>query len=202
MDYIEGLFLGKLWSDTDFENRKHVNLFILYGLLVDLIVVYGYFTGKLIGFFTDGILLKIVIYAVLFFACPFICFKYYKMPFWGKILVLLEKAYKALLVMSFTVSWIFPRITVQSADLRDFLITYLNNTLEKYTEKFYDTAGTFATVIGVVAGGIHTVFVVVVTAAAAVILPGLVFIALRLLQYGYDKLIERVLIRGLMTGRK
>lgn len=46
LDYLEGLLLGRLWSDTDFENRKHFGLFVIYGLLVDAIVLYIYISGK------------------------------------------------------------------------------------------------------------------------------------------------------------
>ena len=53
MDYMEGLFLGSLWSDTDYENRRHINLFILYGVLVCGIVVLSSFTGQFADLLND-----------------------------------------------------------------------------------------------------------------------------------------------------
>ena len=89
MDYLEGLLLGRLWSDTDFENRKHFGLFIIYGLLVDAIIFYIYIVGKgLLGFGIIGPL-HIAVFTLLFLANPFICFRYYRMPWWGKIFILL-----------------------------------------------------------------------------------------------------------------
>ena len=202
MDYIEGLFLGKLWSDTDFENRRHMMLFILYGLFVDALVLFSYWTGKIIPVLSGISILKIIIFALLFIACPFICFRYYRMPLWGKILVLLEKLYKHVLIVGFTVSLLLPRLTVKSGDLQTFMVDYLNKTLEKYTEKFFESAGTFATIMGVVSGGIHVMVVIFFWAIVAVVLPGLMYLLYRLVQYGYDFIIARFIIRKYLVRRK
>ena len=202
MDYIEGLFLGKLWSDTDFENRKHLALFLLYGLFIDCLVIFSYWTGKVIPVLSGINVLKVVIFAILFIACPFICFRYYRMPLWGKILVLLEKLYKHVLIVGFTVSMILPRLTVKSGDLQTFMIDYLNKTLEKYTMKFFESAGTFATIRGVVAGGIHVVGVIFLWAVAAIFIPGIVYLIYRLVQYGYDYIIARFVISKFFARRK
>ena len=202
MDYIEGLFLGKLWSDTDFENRRHLPLFIMYGLFVDALVIFSYWTGKLIPVLSGISILKIVIFALLFLACPFICFRYYRMPLWGKILVLLEKLYKHVLIVGFTVSLLLPRLTVKSGDLQTFMVDYLNKTLEKYTEKFIESAGTFATIMGVVSGGIHVMVVVFFWAVIAVVIPGALYLVYRLVQYGYDFIIARFIIRKYLVRRK
>ena len=66
MDYLEGLCLGRLWSDTDFENRRHLSLFLLYGVFVDLLVVYNYLTGGMNGLITGAFLQKVIIFVVLY----------------------------------------------------------------------------------------------------------------------------------------
>jgi len=202
LDYAEGLFLGKLWSDTDFENRRHAGLFIIYGFLVDIIVVYNYLFGKtLIGIGDFGTIQHILL-ILLFLGCPFLCFRYYRMPIWGKILILLEKVIKSLLLTSFTVSMILPRLTVKSPELQDYILNYLNGTLEKYTEKFQASAGSFSTVIGVLAGGVHVVFVVLLIVLAAVVVPGVIFLIFRLAQYLYDLAINKFVIKRFFPGRK
>ena len=202
MDYLEGLFLGKLWSDTDFENRRHVTLFILYGLFIDAIILYTYFTGKLVPMLSGAGILKIAIFIILALAKPFVCFRYYRMPLWGKILVLLENLYMHMLIVGFTVAALLPRLTVQSGDLQTHLVDYLNGTLEKYTEKFVETAGSFSTVFGVVAGGLHVMVIFALCAVAAIVIPGLVYIAYRMVQYGYDWLIAKFIIRKFFVRRK
>ena len=202
LDYLEGLLLGRLWSDTDFENRKHFGLFVIYGLLVDAIVLYLYISGK--GLLNFGIIgpIHIAVFTLLFLANPFISFRYYRMPWWGKILVLAVKIYKSYLIVSYTVSLLLPRLSVQVDDLQDFLMTYLNGTLEKYTEKFQASAGSFSTVLGVLAGGVHVVGTVLLYALAAIIIPSLIFLAIKLVQYVWDWIVNTLIIKRFFPQRK
>lgn len=202
LDYLEGLLLGRLWSDTDFENRKHFGLFVIYGLLVDAIVLYLYISGK--GLLNFGIIgpIHIAVFTLLFLANPFISFRYYRMPWWGKILVLAVKIYKSYLIISYTVSLLLPRLSVQVDDLQDFLMTYLNGTLEKYTEKFQASAGSFSTVLGVLAGGVHVVGTVLLYALAAIIIPGLIYLAVKLVQYVWDWVVNTLIIKRFFPQRK
>lgn len=202
LDYLEGLLLGRLWSDTDFENRKHFGLFVIYGLLVDAIVLCLYISGK--GLLNFGIIgpIHIAVFTLLFLANPFISFRYYRMPWWGKILVLAVKIYKSYLIVSYTVSLLLPRLSVQVDDLQDFLMTYLNGTLEKYTEKFQASAGSFSTVLGVLAGGVHVVGTVLLYALAAIIIPGLIYLAIRLVQYVWDWVVNTLIIKRFFPQRK
>ena len=202
LDYLEGLLLGRLWSDTDFENRKHFGLFVIYGLLVDAIVLYLYISGK--GLLNFGIVgpIHIAVFTLLFLANPFISFRYYRMPWWGKILVLAVKIYKSYLIVSYTVSLLLPRLSVQVDDLQDFLMTYLNGTLEKYTEKFQASAGSFSTVLGVLAGGVHVVGTVLLYALAAIIIPGLIYLAIRVVQYVWDWVVNTLIIKRFFPQRK
>lgn len=202
LDYLEGLLLGRLWSDTDFENRKHFGLFVIYGLLVDAIVLYIYISGK--GLLNFGIVgpIHIAVFTLLFLANPFISFRYYRMPWWGKILVLAVKIYKSYLIVSYTVSLLLPRLSVQVDDLQDFLMTYLNGTLEKYTEKFQASAGSFSTVLGVLAGGVHVVGTVLLYALAAIIIPGLIYLAIRIVQYVWDWVVNTLIIKRFFPQRK
>ena len=202
LDYLEGLLLGKLWSDTDFENRKHFGLFVLYGLLVDAIILYIYILGKgILGFGVIGPI-HIAVFTLLFLANPFICFRYYRMPWWGKISILLVKIFKSYLIISYTVSLLLPKLSVRVDDLQDFLISYLNSTLEKYTEKFQASAGSFSTVLGVLAGGVHVVGTVLLFALAAIVIPSLIYLAVKIAQYVWDWIINTLIIKRFFPQRK
>ncbi|HBY32498.1 MAG TPA: hypothetical protein DEG74_01865 [Clostridiales bacterium] len=194
VDYLEGLLLGRLWSDTDFENRRHLSLFLLYGVFVDLLVVYNYMTGGLNGLITGGFLQKVIIFVVLFFFCPALCFSYYRMPLWGKIPVLGAQLVKVGALTLMITAWARPKLTVSSGDLKDFFISYLNKTLEQFTAKYVDTAGTFATVLGVISGGVYVVVVILLIILAAVLIPGIVFCVARFLQYWYDKVVSMLVL--------
>jgi hypothetical protein len=202
LDYLEGLLLGRLWSDTDFENRKHFGLFVIYGLLVDAIILYIYILGKgILGFGVIGPI-HIAVFTLLFLANPFICFRYYRMPWWGKISILLVKIFKSYLIISYTVSLLLPKLSVRVDDLQDFLISYLNSTLEKYTEKFQASAGSFSTVLGVLAGGVHVVGTVLLFALAAIVIPSLIYLAVKIAQYVWDWIINTLIIKRFFPQRK
>jgi len=202
LDYLEGLLLGRLWSDTDYENRRHFGLFILYGLFVDAIILYLYLLGQgLFGFGNIGPI-HIAGFVLLFLANPFICFRYYRMPLWGKCMILLVKIFKSYLIVSYTVSLLLPKLSVKVDDLQDFLISYLNSTLENYTEKFQASAGTFSTVLGVLAGGIHVVGVILLFALAAVVIPSLIYLAVKLVQYVWDWVVNVLIIKRFFPQRK
>lgn len=194
MDYLEGLLLGPLWSDTDYENRRHFSLFILYGLFVDLLVVYNYLTGSLNTLISGAFLPKVIVFVVLFFFCPALSFAYYRMPLWGKIPVLAAQLTKFGALTLLITAWARPKLSISVGDLKDFLISYLNKTLERFTEKYVDTAGTFATVLGVISGGVYVVIVVFVNVLLAIVIPGLVFCVARFLQYWYDKVVSMLVL--------
>ncbi|MBP5492532.1 MAG: hypothetical protein J6Y08_06790 [Clostridiales bacterium] len=194
MDYLEGLLLGPLWSDTDYENRRHLSLFLLYGIFVDLLVVYNYLTGSMNTLIAGAFLPKVIVFVVLFFFCPALCFSYYRMPLWGKIPVLIAQLTKFGALTLLITAWARPKLSVSFGDLKDFLISYLNKTLERFTEKYVDTAGTFATVLGVISGGVYVVVVVLLNLLAAILIPGLVFCVARFLQYWYDKVVSMLVL--------
>ena len=75
MDYLEGLFLGVQWSDTDFQNRRHISSLVLYGFFVNALLALAYFTGR---FCPNWAVANRQNHHIRdsFFACPFICFRY------------------------------------------------------------------------------------------------------------------------------
>ncbi len=194
--------LGRLWSDTDYENRKHFWLFIIYGLLCNCIVLYTYlFSMRLLGF-GDVSMPLFAAFIVLFVASPFINFRYYRMPLWGKLLVLAEKIFKSYLVLSYTVSLMLPRLTVNVSDLQPFVIDYLNKTLETYTTKYAASSGSFATVTGVLAGGLHVILMILLNLAIVMVVPGLIYIAFRVAQFIWDWLINTLILKRFFPSKR
>lgn len=195
---MEGLFLGSLWSDTDYENRRHVSLFILYGMLVCGCVMLSYFTGQLSGLLGEQRILKLSLFLVLSLISPFISFRYYRYPMWVKIPILLAEALKYFVMTILFTTWVMPFMTVSASDLQLSVMDFLNKTLETSTKMFAQSAGTFSTVLGVITGGIYVVFLFAVILLLAVMIPGTVFLIVKLMQYGYDKLISKFIIGNLM----
>jgi len=198
VDYMEGLFLGSLWSDTDYENRRHVSLFILYGMIVCGCVALSYLTGSLSGLLGGQRAMKLAVFLLLFLASPFLCFRYYRYPIWVKFPILLAEAIKYFVMTILFTTWVMPYLSVSASDLQTFVIAFLNKTLESSTKMFVASAGTFSTVLGVITGGIYVVFLFGAMLMLAVLIPGTVFLIVRLAQYGYDKLISKFIINNLL----
>jgi len=198
VDYLEGLFLGVQWSDTDFQNRRHISSLVLYGFIVNALIALSYFTGRFATLLGTGLSAKIVIFVVLFFACPFICFRYYRFPLWGKIPVILVQAVKQAVLTLIYTALVLPRLTMSSSEIVEKAVDYLNSTLESHTAKWVDSAGTFATILGVMTGGVYVVFIVVAAVFVAVALPAILFVGARLLQLLYDKAMDRLVITNFL----
>ena len=193
--------LGRLWSDTDYENRRHFWLFIIYGLLCNCIILYTYLFGKKLLGCGDFGMPMFAVFIVLFVASPFINFRYYRMPLAGKILVLAEKIFKSYLVLSYTVSIMLPRLTVNAGDLQTNVIDYLNRTLEQYTTKYATSSGSFATVTGVLAGGLHVVLMILINLVVIMVIPGLIYIAFRICQFVWDWLINTLILKRFFPSK-
>lgn len=198
MDYMEGLFLGSLWSDTDYENRRHINLFILYGLLVCGVVVLSSFTGQFADLLGGHRLLKLAFFLLLFLASPFLSFRYFRYPLYIKLPILLAQCLKYFILTILFTTWTLPFVTLATSNVQEDIVTFLNKTLESSTKMFVDSAGTFSTVLGVITGGVYIVFLFAAIVLLAILIPGTVFLIAKLLQFGYDKLVSKFILGNLM----
>jgi len=194
VDYFEGLFLGSMWSDTDFENRRHTGLFIGFGVLLCAMIALSYLSGYFSVLLGGARIVKLVIFLLLFFASPFLCFRYYRMRIWGKLPILLAGFIKHAAFALFATTWIMPFLNLSVSQIGEKLLDFLNSTLESNIEKFSDSAGSFSTVFGVLTGGIYVVFLAVIVVLLAIMVPGTIILLFRQLQYGYDKLVAKFVL--------
>jgi hypothetical protein len=117
-------------------------------------------------------------------------------------LVLAEKIFKSYLVLSYTVSLMLPKLTVKVGDLQNFIVDYLNKTLEEYTTKYAASSGSFATVTGVLAGGLHVMLTVLGIIVVAMIVPGLIYIVFRVSQFVWDWLINTLILKRFFPSKR
>jgi hypothetical protein len=132
--------------------------FLLYGLFVVGAIVYSYLTGGLSVLLAGHQILKIILLMLLFLASPFLCFRYYRMPIWVKLPILLAEAGKYFLLTFLMTTWVMPYTYVSPDTVQQNMIRFLNKTLETSTERFAASAGTFSTVLGVITGGVYLLF--------------------------------------------
>ena len=195
LDYLEGLCLGTAWSDTDYANRKHLTSFFVFGLIVSLMFAFYVFFGRFSLAFTESVDVKMILFVLLFLGAPFLSFQYYKFPIYLKIPILALQFLKILLAVSLILSLISPKINVELADVQSYVMEFANRTLETSVARFARSAGTFSTVIGVVMGGVYMSLLAILIVFGALIAPGIMVLALRALQFGYDFLIARFVLK-------
>ena len=95
-----------------------------------------------------------------------------------------------------------PRLTVNVSDLQPFVIDYLNKTLETYTTKYAASSGSFATVTGVLAGGLHVILMILLNLAIVMVVPGLIYIAFRVAQFIWDWLINTLILKRFFPSKR
>ena len=67
---------------------------------------------------------------------------------------------------------------------------------------FASGGGSFSTVMGVLTGGIHVVLVIVLVIAALILIPGLFVLIFKAVQYFYDLLVDRLILRRYFRHRR
>ena len=198
MDYFEGLCLGARWSDTDYSNRRHLASFFFLGLTVCTIVflywIGGYFSFLTVGDFET----KLGVLIALFILSPFLSFRYHRMPIFVKIPILLLQGSKYLLVLAVVSAYYVPMINISFPDAQMLIIEFINKTLEDSVNNFSESTGSFSTILGVIVGGLYFVLLFLGIFFVALLIPGLIVLTYRLLQYGYDSLMARFVLKRFM----
>jgi hypothetical protein len=161
-------------------------------------VALSYFTGRFADILGGQRVMKLAVFFALFLASPFLHFRYYRFPLWGKLPVLLLDALKYFAVTVILTSWVMPFLSFSALDMQTRVVDFLNKTLEASTKMFVASAGTFSTVLGVITGGIYVVFLFAAVLVLAVLIPGTVFLIVRLVQYGYDYLISKFIMGNML----
>lgn len=90
MEYWEGFFLGKFWTDSDYHDRKHKVLFITISFSVFLLTVISLLIPeKVAGLFFLPVYLYFAFGIILLIALPFLAPYYYRLNLFLQILILL-----------------------------------------------------------------------------------------------------------------
>lgn len=143
MDFLEGALLGRYWSDTDFETRRHKGLALLLSACFWGAVLLGAF---LINFRSLPFLLSqrmswLLLYVILFLVNPAIGFYYYKLP-----LILRFGALGALLLKFVSlymgiVAAVIPLLRVPADFSLNTILGFFEETVGNYVETQAETYG-------------------------------------------------------------
>ncbi len=195
MDYWEGFLLGPLWSDTDYETRRHSGLILGVGLVVwAAIIAIVLLPGTQSAAISRGSLrFSLVVYLLLTIGSPFISRYYYRCVFPARIAILLVQLAKLTAGMMVPVNILLAGFKLDLAALQAeamvFFNEYLGGMIDRFTAAY---AGGTGMLIGIFVGGLSLLLMGVGIALVCLIAPRFILAGMRLIQWTYDTVLFRL----------
>ena len=198
MDFLEGFLLGPIWSDTEYETRRHTGFYWLIGWLACFLYIWLQLPpGPLQPWRELARWATVAVFAFLLIASPFACRYYYRLNFLIKPIVLGLQLVKLAAAFLALFQYVLPLYTIQVDLLPEQLLEYVNQTIAHATETFAAMGQAVGMMVGIIAGGLQVVLTFVGILLAATLVPALFLVMLQLLQRGVDYLMHRTLLRNL-----
>ncbi len=198
MDFLEGFLMGPIWSDTEYETRRHTGLYWLFGWLAFAIYIWLQFTPVLAQpWLALPRWAPLVTFAFLLLLAPFACRYYYQLSLLVKLPILSLLIIKLLAGFLAFYQWLLPLYTLQTEDLPQDLLEYINQTIAKSTETFSSMGQAVGMLVGILVGGLQVVFTFVGILLLASIVPALYLAFLQIIQRLVDYLVHYTLLRDL-----
>lgn len=196
MDFLEGFLLGPIWSDTEYEQRRHTGLYWFIGwLLLAAFAIMVFFPDKAPSWINMPRFLPILLFLVLAIGSPFACRYYYQLNIFLKIGILLVQAAKYGFGLLALFQYFMPRIKLDPATLPQDALEYFNVTMAKTTDYFEGMGKALGMLVGIVSGGILIVLTFVFYLLAATIIPAVYLFILKIIQRGIDLLAKKLLLK-------
>ena len=195
MDYLEGALLGKLWSDTDYENRRHwlgplfgYGLFWLYALY--LIYCQNFVgTPRVISFFFVWFLLA----AVLILLSPVCNYLYYSLSLPLRLLVLFGQLLKFIFSYLFLYALFVPFIPIDAKRIAELAMRLANGVVAGSLQNNMENFSVTSMVLKLIAVALLALLALCLIFFVLGLLPWLYMKFLRFIQYTVDQIMLRVL---------
>jgi len=198
MDFLEGFLMGPIWSDTEYETRRHTGFYWLIGWLA--IAAFAWlviFPAKRPGFLNMPGFLPVLLFFLLSLGSPFACRYYYRLNIMLKLGILLLQIVKFGFAFVALFQFWLPRIQLDLATLPATLLDYVNKTVAR-TSDFFATLGSgLGMMMGIISGGLIIVLTFAGGLLAATLIPALYLVIAKLIQRGIDLLARTTVIKEL-----
>lgn len=196
MDFLEGFLMGPVWSDTEYETRRHVGFFWLVGWL--FLAVFAFFLvypDKRPGWMGMPAFLPYVLFFLLSILTPLACRYYYRLNLGLKIVILICLAAKfGFGFLAFLQYW-QSRISIDFSTMPQNALTYINDVIARSTDYFSGLGSGTSMLVGIIAGGLVIVLTFAGGLLAATVLPAIYLIVMKLIQRGIDMLARSVIFK-------
>lgn len=198
MDFLEGFLLGPLWSDTEFETRRHRGFYWSIGLFTSIVLVYLVLYPEKSPFLLDvSVSGLIALFFFLAILSPLLSHVYYRMILPVRLVILALQAVKYAAGMLVLLRQILPRISFNSATVSQDALDFVNNIIGKTTDYFTGMAQGTGMIVGILLGGLGVVFFIVAVIVVALIIPIAWLYVMRFIQGVIDQLAIHTVIRDM-----
>jgi hypothetical protein len=194
MDFLEGFLMGPVWSDTEYETRRHIGFYWLVGwLFLAVFAFFLLFPEKQPGWLSMPGFLPWLLFFAMALLTPLACRYYYRLNIVLKIVILILLAAKFILAfIAFLQIW-QSVISIDLATLPQTLLEYINDVIAKATKYFASLGEGTSMLVGIISGGLLIVLTFAGGLLAATVIPALYLVVLKLAQRGID-LLARVAV--------
>ncbi len=197
MDFWEGVFLGPVWSHTDYQDRKHPGFHFAVGLVALAYLALHFFLTPFDFLFPIPAFVYLGITLVLILVLPFTAAKYYARALPMKIITLVSYALQYILAWLFIVKTLVSNTSIDPMDAFLSLGELANNIMAGMAEFFSFLGGLPATLAGVISGAVLMGLAGILIFILAVYTPLFVFFLIKRIQ----RLVDRFVLKQYYSDR-
>lgn len=198
MDFLEGFLLGPIWSDTEYETRRHTGFYWLIGWVVlSIFSWFVLFPEQTEHWLIISYTVSVVVLIVLLLGSPFISRFYYRMNLIIKVIILIIQTSKFSLAFVMAMHIGLKRLQVNREMIPQDLLEYVNQTMANASLYFESWGKGVGMLLGIVSGGIIIVLTLVGGLLLATLIPVVILIAVKTIQRLIDLLACRILFQEL-----
>lgn len=192
MDFLEGFLLGPVWSDTEYETRRHIGLFWLIGWLnFAVFLLIAIFPDKTPNLFKLPLFVPIMLFFILALLSPLACRYYFKLNIFLKLGILIASAAKFCFGFVALIEYANSKVSIDMATAPQMLMDYINKSIAETSEYFSSLGeGAVSMIIGLIAGGLLIVLTFAGIVLLASVIPALLLVLMKLIQRGIDLLVR------------
>jgi hypothetical protein len=196
MDFLEGFLLGPVWSDTEYETRRHTGFYWFIGWLSFFALAYLVIKPDARpSWFGMPRYLPILLFSFFILISPLACRYYYQSNILLKIVILAFQILKFGFAFLAFFQYFLPKFSLNMDELPQTLLDYVNQTIEKTTGYFVNLGQGIGMLVGIVSGGLLIVLTFAGYLLVATLAPVVYLIVLKTIQRGIDLLARATIFK-------
>lgn len=202
MDYLEGFLLGPIWSDTEYQTRRHVMAHILIAFFVAATYVFLMFMPRF-----QPVVLALplaytaIAFVLLLFLTPFISAFYYRIPVYVRPILLIFYILKYVFGFATLLHLVLPLYTPDVGVLTDLILERINMRIELMTAWLSFLGPLLSMIAGIIIGGLWLVGEGVLIVLALIAVPLLLLALIKGFRQAMDLLIVNVFFSDVRRRR-